>query len=104
MNLGDVRARLYGGTVSGKTTLINRLIKCRNGEIIDFDRVVIETTGLADPAPVVQTLLTDSMLLDQYGLKRAYRRCRGRYGATRRVGQSTYGMRRERRLCLTVAL
>jgi G3E family GTPase len=25
----------------------------------NFDRVVIETTGLADPAPIAQTLLTD---------------------------------------------
>ncbi len=49
-------------------TLRELFIKRRNGEIIDFDRVVIETTGLADPAPVVQTLLTDSMLLDQYRL------------------------------------
>jgi G3E family GTPase len=43
-------------------------IKRRNGEIIDFDRVIIETTGLADPAPVMQTLITDSLLLEQYRL------------------------------------
>jgi len=43
-------------------------IKRRNGEIIDFDRVVIETTGLADPAPVMQTLITDTLLLEQYRL------------------------------------
>jgi G3E family GTPase len=49
-------------------TLRDLFIKRRNGEIIDFDRVVIETTGLADPAPVMQTLLTDSLLLDQYRL------------------------------------
>ena len=49
-------------------TLRDLFIKRRNGEIIDFDRVVIETTGLADPAPVMQTLLTDSMLRDQYRL------------------------------------
>jgi G3E family GTPase len=49
-------------------TLRDLFIKRRNGEIIDYDRVVIETTGLADPAPVMQTLLTDSMLRDQYRL------------------------------------
>jgi G3E family GTPase len=49
-------------------TLRDLFIKRRNGEIIDYDRVVIETTGLADPAPVMQTLLTDSLLLDQYRL------------------------------------
>jgi len=49
-------------------TLRDLFIKRRNGQIIDFDRVVIETTGLADPAPVMQTLITDSMLLEQYRL------------------------------------
>ena len=34
----------------------------RAGTVPDFDRVVIETTGLADPAPVVQTLVSDSFL------------------------------------------
>ena len=51
-----------------KETLRELFIKRRNGEIIDFDRVVIETTGLADPAPVMQTLMTDSMLQEQYRL------------------------------------
>lgn len=49
-------------------TLRDLFIKRRNGQIIDFDRVVIETTGLADPAPVMQTLITDSLLLEQYRL------------------------------------
>jgi G3E family GTPase len=49
-------------------TLRDLFIKRRNGEIIDFDRVVIETTGLADPAPVLQTLITDTLLLEQYRL------------------------------------
>ena len=34
----------------------------------DFDRVVIETTGLADPAPIAQTLLIDPMLRHQIQL------------------------------------
>jgi G3E family GTPase len=49
-------------------TLRDLFIKRRNGEIIDFDRVAIETTGLADPAPVMQTLITDTLLLEQYRL------------------------------------
>jgi G3E family GTPase len=49
-------------------TLRELFVKRRNGEIIDFERVVIETTGLADPAPVLQTLMTDSLLLAQYRL------------------------------------
>ncbi|MEY2660654.1 MAG: hypothetical protein RLZZ123_1826, partial [Pseudomonadota bacterium] len=34
----------------------------RAGHIPDFDRVIIETTGLADPAPVVQTLVSDTLI------------------------------------------
>ena len=49
-------------------TMRDLFVKRRNGEIIDFDRVVIETTGLADPAPVMQTLITDTLLLEQYRL------------------------------------
>ena len=49
-------------------TLRDLFIKRRNGETIDFDRVIIETTGLADPAPVMQTLITDTLLLEQYRL------------------------------------
>jgi G3E family GTPase len=47
-------------------TLRDLFVKRRNGDIIDFDRVVIETTGLADPAPVMQTLMTDDILAENY--------------------------------------
>jgi G3E family GTPase len=40
----------------------------RAGQLADFDRVIIETTGLADPAPVVQTLSSDAMLSTHYRL------------------------------------
>ena len=40
----------------------------RAGQIPEFDRVIIETTGLADPAPVVQTLISDTMINAQYRL------------------------------------
>ena len=33
-----------------------------------FDRVVIETTGLADPAPILHTLMTDSVVGRRYRL------------------------------------
>jgi len=49
-------------------TLRDLFIKRRNGEVIDFERVIIETTGLADPAPVMQTLMTDTLLAEQYRL------------------------------------
>lgn len=34
----------------------------------DIDRVVIETTGLADPAPILQTLMVDPVAADRYRL------------------------------------
>ncbi len=39
-------------------TLRELQVKRAKGEIRAFDRVVIETTGLADPAPVIQALMT----------------------------------------------
>jgi G3E family GTPase len=38
------------------------------GDVPPFRRVVIETTGLADPTPVVNTLLTEPMLRHQVAL------------------------------------
>ncbi len=38
------------------------------GEIPPFDRIVIETTGLADPVPVIQTITIDPMLRNQLRL------------------------------------
>ncbi|MGZ8212282.1 MAG: CobW family GTP-binding protein [Burkholderiales bacterium] len=49
-------------------TLRELFVKRRMGEILDFERVIIETTGLADPAPVMQTLMSDTMLQSQYRL------------------------------------
>ena len=39
--------------------------KKRKGEL-DFERVVIETTGLADPGPVAQTFFMDEEIAEQY--------------------------------------
>jgi len=33
-----------------------------------FDRVIIETTGLADPAPIIHTLMADQTLIETYRL------------------------------------
>ncbi|MCC6531913.1 MAG: GTP-binding protein [Burkholderiales bacterium] len=49
-------------------TLRDILTKRTHGEVIQFDRVFVETTGLADPAPVVQTLASDSLLADRFRL------------------------------------
>lgn len=34
------------------------------GAVAEFERIVIETTGLADPAPILQALMTDPALAD----------------------------------------
>ncbi len=49
-------------------TLRDLFLARRQGEIGDFERVLLETTGLADPAPVLQTLLSDTLLLGQFRL------------------------------------
>ena len=49
-------------------TLRDLFVKRRAGEVIDFDRVFVETTGLADPIPVLHTLQTDGLLGAQYRL------------------------------------
>lgn len=40
----------------------------REGDLPPFDRVLIETTGLADPVPIVQTVVTDEKLAPAYQL------------------------------------
>jgi G3E family GTPase len=49
-------------------TLRELFAQRRAGAVIDFDRVFVETTGLADPAPVLQTLATDTLLCEYYRL------------------------------------
>jgi len=48
-----------------RTTLSDLAQKRRKGEL-DFDRVVIETTGLADPGPVAQTFFMDDEIAQSY--------------------------------------
>lgn len=38
------------------------------GAVPAFDRVVIETTGLADPAPILHTLITDPVIAERFRL------------------------------------
>lgn len=38
------------------------------GEVPEFERVVIETTGLADPAPIIHTLMADPLVAARYRL------------------------------------
>lgn len=49
-------------------TLQNLFDRRAGGEIVSFDRVIIETTGLADPAPILHTLMTDKHLASKIRL------------------------------------
>ena len=48
-----------------RATLADLAEKRRKGEL-DFERVVIETTGLADPGPVAQTFFMDDEIAESY--------------------------------------
>ncbi|MGC9235637.1 MAG: CobW family GTP-binding protein [Thiomonas sp.] len=50
-----------------RATLADLALKRRKGEIA-FDRVIIETTGIADPGPVAQTFFMDDEVASQYML------------------------------------
>ena len=43
-------------------------IKRVKGDVPPFTRVLIETTGLADPAPVIHTLMTDRVIANRFAL------------------------------------
>lgn len=49
-------------------TLRSLMVKRSRGEIPEFDRLVVETTGLADPAPILHTLMADPFLITRYRL------------------------------------
>ncbi|NLS07275.1 GTP-binding protein [Rhizobium sp. P32RR-XVIII] len=49
-------------------TLGNLKQQVARGEVPAFSRVVIETTGLAEPAAIIQTLVTDPMLAGEFRL------------------------------------
>jgi G3E family GTPase len=77
-----------------RSTLQLLAAKKRKG-LLDFERVVIETTGLADPGPVAQTFFMDEEIAESYLLdsivtlvdaKHAQRQLDDRQEARRQVG------------------
>lgn len=48
--------------------LIGAAMRRRRGEIAGFDRVIVETSGMADPGPVAQTLFADQALARDFKL------------------------------------
>ncbi len=51
-------------------TLLSLLRQVEKGDIPSFARAAVETTGLADPAPVLQTLMSDPRLAGKFTLHR----------------------------------
>ena len=51
-------------------TLTDLRRKVAQGELSPFSRAVVETTGLADPAPILQTLISDERLSRDFALDR----------------------------------
>jgi G3E family GTPase len=50
-------------------TLVGLIEKRERGEIPPFSRVLVETTGLADPVPILQTLATDPLIAPHFTLR-----------------------------------
>lgn len=65
MASGCLCCSLRGDLIDALENLLRRL---DNGRIKNFSRVVIETTGLADPAPVLHTLMSHPYLLLRFRL------------------------------------
>jgi G3E family GTPase len=64
MNNGCICCTVRGDLVR----ILGELAAKRKAGTVKFDRVVIETTGLADPAPVAQTFFVDEEVIQNYML------------------------------------
>ena len=62
---GCICCTVRGDLVEALRDLFLKRVK---GEVPEFARVVIETTGLADPAPIIHTLMSDPLLASRYRL------------------------------------
>lgn len=47
-------------------TLLGLVARAGSGELPEFRRVVVETTGLADPAPILHALMAEPRLMEAY--------------------------------------
>lgn len=65
LNSGCLCCTVRGDLVDSLRDLFLKRVK---GEVPEFNRVVIETTGLADPAPIIHTLMTDPLVSSRYRL------------------------------------
>jgi len=62
MNNGCICCTVRGDLVR----ILGSLQRKRESKELDFERVIIETTGMADPAPVAQTFFIDDKIAEYY--------------------------------------
>ena len=69
-NVMELQSGCICCTIKGhlEQTLQDLYNKRRRNEITPFNRVVIETTGLADPAPIINMLMTSQQMVNIYAL------------------------------------
>lgn len=65
LNSGCLCCTVRGDLVKTLQSLSLRRVR---GEVPEFERLVIETTGLADPAPILHTMMNDAMVARDYRL------------------------------------
>ncbi|MDH5747822.1 MAG: GTP-binding protein, partial [Rhodospirillales bacterium] len=65
LNSGCLCCTIRGDLIDTLRDLLDRRAR---GNIPSFDRVVVETSGLADPAPILHTILTDADISASYVL------------------------------------
>ncbi len=65
LNSGCLCCSVRGDMITALRDLFLKRVK---GDVPPFERAVIETTGLADPAPIIHTLMSDPLLGARYRL------------------------------------
>jgi len=65
-----------------ETALREMFLARRAGQMANFERVILETTGLADPAPVMQAISNDQALTEHYRLDGVITLVDGAQGST----------------------
>ncbi len=63
---GCICCTVRNDLVETLTDLLKRRLEMDGATKLEFDRIVIETTGLADPIPLVQTFMMDEVLMAAY--------------------------------------
>ncbi len=65
LNSGCLCCTVRGDLVTAMRDLYFKRVR---GDVPEFSRLLIETTGLADPAPILHTLMTDALISSRYRL------------------------------------